>query len=166
MFRPGHWGSFAVLSMISTVVRLACLFLVCVVSASAQSEFDKAKLVFSNGKTMIVELADTPDSQRRGLAGRMHLGENQGMLFLFPAERRMSFWMKDTYIPLSIAFFDKDKKLMSIEKMEPQSLMAKQYKLKQYASERPGLYALEANQGWFEKNGVAPGTTFELNKLE
>lgn len=145
---------------------LSGIFLCWTFGLSAQTQFAEARLVFSNGKVLNVELADTPETQLRGLMGRTHLSEDFGMLFVLPREQRMSFWMKNTYIPLSIAFFDKDKRLMSIEKMEPQIIMARQQNLRRYVSDRPGLYALEVNQGWFEKNQIVEKMTFKLFELE
>ena len=92
------------------------------------------------------------------------MDKNSGMLFIFPNEQRLRFWMRDTFIPLSVAFFDNDKKLMSIVRMTPQLLMSKQQNLKIYQSERPGLFALEVNQGWFEKNQVGEGVSFRLTE--
>lgn len=147
----------------SALLFVSWVALICwSIELSAQTEFTKAKLVFSNGKVLTAELADTPETQLRGLMGRVQLSENAGMLFIFPSERQMSFWMRNTYIPLSIGFFDRDRRLMSIKEMAPQVIMATKQNLRRYVSERPGLYALEVNQGWFEKNQVVEGMSFRL----
>ncbi len=143
-------------------ILLSAALLIWVAESAAQIVFEKARLEFSNGTALIVELADAPATQARGLMNRMHLGEDEGMLFIFPNERRMIFWMKSTYIPLSIGFLDNDRRLMSILDMEAQAVMASPQNLRKYISEKPGRYALEVNQGWFERNGVTKGMTFEL----
>ncbi len=78
------------------------------------------------------------------------------MLFVFPLERPLSFWMRDTILPLSIAFVDRDKKVIGIRKMEP--LNSKIL----YQSEAPGLYALEMPAGWFAARGIQRGDRVEF----
>ena len=78
------------------------------------------------------------------------------MLFVFEKEKIQSFWMRNTYIPLSIAFIDKNAKIVQIEKMQPLNDTI------HYASRVPVLYALEVNQGWFEKHQITIGDTIHF----
>lgn len=102
------------------------------------------------GTEIIVEVADTQESRSQGLMDRRSMPENHGMLFVFETESQVSFWMKNTRIPLSIAFIAADGTIRQIEDMEPESLSS-------VVSQRNVLYALEVNQGWFEKNGIGAG---------
>ena len=102
------------------------------------------------GVLLNVELALSPQQHARGLQDRLFLPENSGMLFSFSHPKRLSFWMKDTYIPLSIAFIDGSSKIVNIENMSPLSLESTK-------SEGNVLYALEVNSGWFRDNGVVVG---------
>jgi uncharacterized membrane protein (UPF0127 family) len=109
-----------------------------------------------NGRRLIVELAATPQSRRCGLSNRAALGENQGMLFIYPRSDLRTFWMKDTRIPLSIAFLDDSGKIINIEIMSPNQTEER------YHSRKPALYALEVNQGWFKLNGIKAGDRVEM----
>ncbi|MFW6215097.1 MAG: DUF192 domain-containing protein [Alkalispirochaetaceae bacterium] len=102
-------------------------------------------------RTLEVELADTPEARSRGLMFRESLGEDKGMLFVFREDRRRSFWMKDTLIPLSIAYISSEWIILEIYDMEPRSLDA-------VPSRNPVRYALEVNQGYFEEAGITPGS--------
>jgi len=102
-----------------------------------------------------VEAAATPEARHRGLSGRPALGENDGMLFLFPQAARVSFWMKDTRVALSIAFITPEGKIADIQDMKPESLDL-------HTSSVPVTMALEMPSGWFSKSGVKPGDALEL----
>jgi uncharacterized membrane protein (UPF0127 family) len=104
-----------------------------------------------------VEVADDPAEQAKGLMDRTTLGENRGMLFVYPDERERSFWMKDTLIPLSIAFIDSERRIINIQDMKPLD-----DEPPHYVSAEPAQYALEVNQGFFEKRGVKVGDRVEL----
>lgn len=101
--------------------------------------------------TLTVEVADTDASRAKGLMHRDHLPEDRGMLFVYPDAQPRSFWMKDTRIPLSIAFVDGSGKIVRIADMEP-------FSTQRTSSLYPARYAVEVNQGWFERHGVAEGT--------
>ncbi len=103
------------------------------------------------GHNLIVELAVTTKERSCGLSNRPLLGENKGMLFVYPKSRKLSFWMKNTWIPLSIAFVDASGKIINIENMVPAQTKAR------YCSAKPALYALEVNQGWFQSHGIGNG---------
>jgi uncharacterized protein len=104
-----------------------------------------------------VEIADTEAEQQTGLMGRSALAEDAGMLFVFEGEQALSFWMKDTQIPLSIAYFDAEGRIVDIQDMQPLDDVPPHY-----VSAEPAQYALEVNQGFFEEWGVMVGDTVEL----
>jgi hypothetical protein len=96
--------------------------------------------------------------------GRKSLPEGTGMLFVFEKPAYLSFWMKDTFIPLSIGFFAADKTLLGTADMAPLPRGAKS--TPSYDSPGPAQYALEVPQGWFEKNRIEPGMKFTLHDQE
>ena len=98
----------------------------------------------------LVEVASTPLQRDMGLMFRKSLAENSGMIFVFPDCGHRGFWMKNTHIPLSIAFADDSGKILNIESMKPHDMLSK------YSS-GPARYALEMNDGWFERNQIQPG---------
>jgi uncharacterized membrane protein (UPF0127 family) len=102
------------------------------------------------GKNIRVEVARTEKEKERGLMFRERLGKDEGMLFVYEGEGIRSFWMKNTRLPLSIAFIDKRGKIVDIQDMEPFSLQT-------YISAYPAKYALEMNRGWFKRNGIKVG---------
>jgi uncharacterized membrane protein (UPF0127 family) len=98
-----------------------------------------------------VEIADTPFLRNRGLMNRDYLPRDHGMLFSFPKEGTQSFWMKNTLLPLSIAFIDRDGVIINIERMMPHDLDS-------VSSSCEVPYALEMNDGWFDNMGINPGS--------
>ncbi len=102
-----------------------------------------------------VEIADDADERQRGLMYRESLDENQGMLFVYPEQRTLGFWMKNTLIPLDIAYIDREGRIVDIQQMEPQTTET-------HNSAAPAMYALEMNQGWFEANGIRVGDLIEF----
>lgn len=102
-----------------------------------------------------VEIADTDALRQRGLMHREALPENHGMLFVYADAAVRSFWMRNTEIPLDIAFIDGNGYVVNIEQMEPHTD-------RNYYSQGPMMYALEMELGWFEKNGVGPGDRLEF----
>jgi uncharacterized protein len=104
-----------------------------------------------------VEIADTDAERQTGLMGRTVLPENAGMLFVFEGEQALSFWMRDTLVPLSIAYIDAEGRIVDIQNMQPLDDVPPHY-----VSTEPARYALEVNQGFFEERGVAVGDTIEL----
>jgi len=97
-----------------------------------------------------VELALTGEEQNRGLMFRQSLPDDGGMLFDYDPPQQISFWMKNTYIPLSIAFIAPDGHIVNIEDMKPQSEET-------HWSRGPAMYALEMKKGWFAERGIGPG---------
>ena len=107
------------------------------------------------GVPVTAEIADNDELRARGLMNRDSLPENHGMLFVYGTMQVRSFWMRNTRIPLDIAFIDAGGVIMNILQMEPQSDQ-------NYFSQGPMMYALEMIQGWFEANGVGPGDRLEF----
>lgn len=104
-----------------------------------------------------VEIADDTEEMARGLMGRTALAEDAGMLFVYPNERELSFWMKDTLIPLSIAFMDDGGRIVDIQDMK-----ALDDAPPHYTSAEPARYALEVNKGFFDERGVEVGDRARL----
>jgi uncharacterized protein len=96
------------------------------------------------------EIASTPQSRMIGLMMRERLAPNHGMVFVFEDKSQHCFWMRNTLIPLSIAFLDDDGTVVSIADMAPKSEAST-------CPQRPVRYALEMDQGWFAKRGVTAG---------
>ncbi len=107
---------------------------------------------------LTVEIADTYETRAKGLMGRTKLADGEGMLFVYEEADTLVFWMKNTLIPLSIAFFNTEKEILNILDMDP----PKGKQLLKYRSRGPALYALEVPQGWFEKHGIKIGTKFSF----
>jgi uncharacterized membrane protein (UPF0127 family) len=108
------------------------------------------------GHLLTVELATTPSARVCGLSQRSELQQDRGMLFIFPDNRPRNFWMKNTYIPLSIAYMNDAGRILNIHDMVP--LQVEQ----QYPSVQPASYALEVKQGWFRQNGIVAGDVVEM----
>lgn len=139
---------------------LQVLVLVVVLSTSGlgfgfKTTFKKEKIKVGKHE-LLVEIADTEDRQRQGLMYRdaRSLDENAGMLFIFDQEKPQNFWMKNTFIPLSIAFFDKNKKLIDIQDMRP-SRSEMEMNPDSVQSKGNAMYALEVNQGWFVRHAIS-----------
>jgi len=109
-----------------------------------------------DGFPLKVEIAQTDDSRMDGLMFRENLPENQGMLFAFPYQKILSFWMRNTYIPLDIAFIDENGVIVDIQHMKPLDDSVN------YISNAPALYALEVNPGWLKKHDINLGSRVEF----
>ena len=96
------------------------------------------------------EVAQTPQQRQIGLMNRPTMPANTGMLFVFEEAAGQCFWMKNTLLPLSIAFIADDGTIVNVEDMKPQTLDS-------HCSRKPVRYALEMNQGWFDKRGLKAG---------
>ena len=104
---------------------------------------------------ILVELALTSKEQSQGLMFRHELPADSGMLFVFKEERPLNFWMKNTFIPLSIGYFDAKGKLIDIQEMRP--VTSEMETPSTYPSQGPASFALEMNPGWFEKHHIKVG---------
>jgi uncharacterized protein len=122
-------------------------------SAAAQDGPQKLASIRLNAGMHLIqaEVAQTPAQRQIGLMNRPSMGANEGMLFVFEAPAQQCFWMKNTLLPLSIAFLADDGTVVNIEDMKPQTLDS-------HCSRQSVRYALEMNVGWFAKRGIKPGT--------
>ena len=109
-----------------------------------------------NEKTSHAEVAFTQKGRTIGLMFRDKLDNDHGMLFIYPQEKSLSFWMKNTKIPLSIAFINSEEIITQIDSMTP-------YSLRSHTSKENVKYALEMEQGWFEKNRIKVGSKVGLS---
>lgn len=116
-------------------------------------------VVSDNGtKTAVnAEIADSPVERETGLMFRELLDESDGMLFVFEREIKLNFWMKNTLIPLDIAYIDKNGVINEIYHMKPLDVSVT------YNSIKPAMYALEVNSGWFSRHKIKSGSKIEFN---
>lgn len=119
----------------------------------AAAELPKITLTISMHK-VTAEVATTPDERARGLMQRFSLQPDHGMLFVFERAEPLAFWMKNTFIPLSIAFIGSDGKIINVEDMQPQTETT-------HWSKGPARYALEMKKGWFAEKGIGPGAVVQ-----
>ena len=131
--------------MKSTLLTAACVL---AVNAHA-AELPTSPLTIGTHK-LVAEVATTPDQRSIGLMNRFSLKPDHGMLFVFERSEPLSFWMRNTYVPLSIAFIAADGRIVNIEDMKPQTEDS-------HASHGPAMYALEMKKGWFAERGIVPG---------
>lgn len=118
--------------------------------AQAQEKLPVAEL--SAGIHVIkAEVAMTQQQQQQGLMFRDRLGENEGMLFAYGAPAQVCMWMKNTLLPLSVAFIDAHGKIVNIEDMKPQTMTS-------HCGKGLVYYALEMNQGWFKQRNIRAGS--------
>lgn len=110
----------------------------------------KLTLAVGSG-TLDVEVAATQSQRGLGLMNRSSMLSSHGMLFVYPAPAYFCMWMKNTLIPLSVAFIDAQGRVINIADMAPQTET-------NHCTQRNAMYALEVNQGWFAKHGVSTGT--------
>ncbi len=130
-------------------IIISSLVLLLLFSCQGEEKLETCTLSI-NGIEISAELASTPEQREKGLMFRKELGPREGMLFVFEAERKVSFWMKNTYIPLSVAYINKKGVIKEIHDLQPESLnpVASSYSI---------LYALEMNQGFFTEHGILTG---------
>ena len=108
------------------------------------------RLFSDSGDTILAEVADSPAERSQGLMNRAAVPDGTGMLFVFDFEASRSFWMKDTYVALDIAYIDVNFRIVSIHQMEPESEDL-------HSSTGPAMFALEVRQGWFQEHGIEVG---------
>ncbi|HVR64852.1 MAG TPA: DUF192 domain-containing protein [Polyangia bacterium] len=109
--------------------------------------------------TFRVELARSPEEHERGLMYRGHLDPDAGMLFLFDRPSALTFWMKNTLIPLDMLFLDGDRKIVGIvENAEPQTLTSRRVPL-------PAQFVLEIGGGLAARLGIRPGATVQFHDI-
>ena len=117
--------------------------------AAARAEMPRMELT-AGFHRIEAEVAANQDDRMQGLMQRSRLGAGQGMLFVFPMQQRHCMWMKNTLLPLSVAFLDEEGRIINIRDMQPQTE-------DNHCADAPARYALEMNQGWFATKGIKPG---------
>ena len=142
--------------MTKSFASLALAALLASLSASAQPADGKPQslpitIIRVGPHPGAAEVAATPDQRTIGLMYRFSLPADHGMLFVFPQPQPLSFWMRNTYIPLSIAYIDVEGRILNVVEMAPRSDAT-------HPSRGEALYALEMRKGWFADKGVGPGT--------
>ncbi len=139
---------------ISVPIALVAACVLGLSAAGCGSDDARVRLTVG-GERFEVELATTPEQRRQGLMFREQLGEREGMLFVFDEEQTVSFWMRDTPLPLSIAFIDARGVIVHVADMVP-------YSEAPVPSRYPVRYALEVNKGALERAGIEVGDLVEL----
>lgn len=137
-----------------SLVRLFLWLLLAFSSPALASECPEPQAdlrISVGGASAAAWVASTPGTRHCGLSHRRELDPNRGMLFVFPRSQPLTFWMKDTRIPLTIAFLDASGQILSLEAMDPSQ------PYRQHQSPEPSRYALEMPHGWFRENGVQEG---------
>jgi len=117
----------------------------------------RAELVVA-GRPVTVELALDTQTRTRGLMHRTSLGADQGMLFIFPDVAARVFWMRNTLIPLDIAFLDDEGVVINVEEAPPA------VEKPGFHSLRPARFVLELNRGWSREHGLLPGQTIAISE--
>ena len=112
-------------------------------------------LVVIGRDTVRAEVADTQELRSQGLMYRESVPDGTGMLFVFDREAAHSFWMRNTYVALDVAFIDRNFRIVDIQQMEPETTEV-------HDGARPSMFALEVRQGWFAEKGIAVGDRCEF----
>jgi len=128
---------------------LASTFVAAATAAPVAVELPATTLTIGKQK-VTAEVAATAEQRATGLMFRFSLKPDHGMIFVFDTAEPQGFWMKNTFIPLSIAFIASDGRILNIADMAPQDERT-------HWSNGPAQYALEMRKGWFVEHGVAPG---------
>jgi uncharacterized protein len=135
--------------MKTILLRFLVVTVLALFAAQARADLPEVTLTI-NGHKLTAEVASDDAQRSQGLMYRRMLPENWGMLFVFPEAMQQNFWMKNTYLPLSIAFIDERGAIINIDDMKPLTTDP-------HPSLKPAKYALEMNQGWFAKRGIKAG---------
>ena len=139
----------------SASVMVAAVFVAATPSAHSQQTMKFPVISLNAGIHVIkAEVAAREAERQQGLMFREKMGPNEGMVFLFNAPAGVCMWMKNTLIPLSVAFIDDSGKIVNIEDMQPQTTAS-------HCAKKPVRYALEMNLGWFKQKNIKPGTVIE-----
>jgi hypothetical protein len=134
-------------SLVATTLLLASI------PATAQLKFQIIPLT-AGMHVIQAEVAASEAERQQGLMFREKMRPNEGMVFLFGAPAGVCMWMKNTLLPLSVAFIDENGKIVNIEDMKPQTTDS-------HCAKKPVRYALEMNQGWFKRKNIKPGSMIE-----
>lgn len=131
------------------LLAAALLAAAAVLAQEPQTSLPRVKLA-AGMHQIEAQVAATNDQRQTGLMHRKEMPQHEGMLFVFDFAAQQCFWMKNTLLPLSVAFVADDGTIVNIEEMQPQTLDS-------HCSAKPVRYVLEMNKGWFAKKGIKPG---------
>ena len=131
---------------------LAIFFIIIPLVSNSALKSCRITIITSQKKevSLLAEIADTEQTRTQGLMFRKTLARDTGMLFVFSHEKRLNFWMKNTFIPLSIAYIGKNGIINELHDMKP---LDENF----YPSRKAALFALEVHRGWFLENKINPG---------
>jgi uncharacterized membrane protein (UPF0127 family) len=127
----------------------ASVVLLSIVATAAAAQMPTIELSASFHRIEAEVAADNP-SRMQGLMHRKSMAPNRGMLFVFPRAENYCMWMRNTFLPLSVAFLDDRGAILNIEDMQPQTE-------DNHCARSPARFALEMNRGWFTEKGIKPG---------
>jgi uncharacterized protein len=139
--------------MIRPLVNLLAVLMLAIPLGAHGADLPMRTLTIRDQKLM-VEVASTEETRATGLMNRFSLRQDHGMLFVFEAPQPLAFYMRNTYIPLSIAFVDAQGRILNIEDMQPKDEST-------HWSRGLALYAIEMRQGWFAAKGIGAGDVVE-----
>jgi uncharacterized membrane protein (UPF0127 family) len=134
--------------------RIPALFWAVLIAAKAAIAQSPTVELSAGIHLIRAEIAYTYETRAQGLMFRKYLGPNEGMLFVFPQAEAHCMWMKNTLIPLAVAFIDEKGKVVSISEMRPQTETS-------HCATAPAKFALEMSHGWFASKGISPGATIQ-----
>lgn len=139
--------------MKKSIAFAAALLAAAAFAQEAQTNLPRVKLT-AGMHVIDAQVATTDDERMTGLMFRKEMPQQEGMLFVFEYPSQQCFWMKNTLLPLSVAFVADDGTIVNIDEMKPQTLDS-------HCSLKPVRYVLEMNQGWFSKKGIKAGAKLE-----
>ena len=136
-------------------IALAAAVLAFAAAAQDGPQLNLPRVKLTTGMHVIdAQVATTTEQRMTGLMFRQEMPQQEGMLFVFEYPSQQCFWMKNTLLPLAVAFVDDDGTIVNLDEMQPQTLNS-------HCSAKPVRYVLEMNKGWFSKKGIKAGTKLE-----
>jgi len=146
------------LTFSSPFLRVVCAGVLAVAAVPVLADSPMPLTELSVGMYRIeAEVAATQENRMVGLMQRRSMPANHGMLFVFTEQQRHCMWMRNTLLPLSVAFLDEQGRILNVEDMQPQTE-------DNHCAAKPARFALEMNLGWFKQKGLAAGT--KINGVE
>lgn len=161
MASPFTWNQ----KILKTILMTGILFAGLGLSAkdlNPEVKFESSEIQIGS-KKITVDLAVTPAQHEKGLMYRETLDKDQGMLFIFNKEQVLNFWMKNTYVDLSIAYINSKMKIIDIQEMKATTTL-EVAEPPTYPSKKPAMYALEMPKGWFKASNIKVGQQLKLPK--
>ncbi len=146
----------------ANVLALSALLIAALLTSCSKEQSAKQSgpaQISLGDKSLSIEFAITQSEQRKGLMGRDGIEDDHGMLFIYKAPQRMSYWMKNVEFPIDIGFFTADGVLREVYPMYPQDTLARR------SIREDMLYALETRHRWFSENDIRPGAKLDLDAM-